>query len=166
MLDVILLGVSLFAVFIVMIRKTSAGVAVLGLLAGVLLNQLLSDWIINQLPNNATSLNEYVPVVVRLIITFTPVIASIVAVKVYRHKPILSILTSLFLGFLVVYFGVDILSSIEVVEETAKKSGLLSFIRPYESEILAAGAILAVVEMVASHHHGNKHSKKKSKKIK
>jgi hypothetical protein len=152
MVDIIALGLTLLIVAAVFIRKTSAGVAVLGLLAGVMLDQLLSSWLLGLLPPSTLQKSEYVPVVVHLLITFAPVVASVVAVKVSRHNAVLSLLTSLMLGFLVTFFGIQIVAPLPQVVEAAKNSGLLHFLQPYQNAILAGGAILAVVEMIASHH--------------
>lgn len=162
MVDLVAFGVVIVVVAAVMIRKTSAGVAVLGLLAGVMLDQLLAGWLIGLLPSQAKELSSYVPVVIHLLITFTPVIASIVAVKVAKHSLVLSLLTSLVLGFLMVYFGLKIIAPLPLVSEAAKNSGLLHFLDPYQNVILASSALLAVTEMIISHHA--KHEDKKKKK--
>jgi hypothetical protein len=164
MVDIAFLGVPLLIAIIVMLRKTSAGVAVLGLLAGVMLDQLLGTWIVDLLPSAASSASEYIPLGIHLLVTFAPMVASLAAVKVHKHSPILSILTSLLLGFLIVYFALELLEPIAAVEAATKKAGLLSFIRPYHNAILAASAILAIIEMIASHRTGVTHSKKKKKK--
>lgn len=163
MVDLIAFGIVLLTVLVVMFRKTSAGVAVLGLLAGVMLDQLLGAWIIGLLPSQATGLSEYVPVVVHLLVTFAPVVASLVAVKVARHNAVLSLLTSLVLGFLIMYFGLKIVSPLPLVAEAAKNSGLLHFLEPYQNAILAASAILAITEMIISHHTKDPKEKKKKK---
>lgn len=164
MVDIAFLGTSLLVVIIVMLRKTSAGVAVIGLLAGVMLDQLLTTWILNELPVSATSVSEYIPLAVRILVTLAPALASLAAVKVHKHSAVLSILTSLLLGFLMAYFVLQILAPIPEVAAATKKAGLLSFIRPYHNEILAISAILAIIEMVASHRTGVAHGKKKKKK--
>ncbi len=163
MVDVIFLGVSLFTVAVVMIRKTSAGVAILSLLAGVLLDQLLTSWILTELPEPSTSFGEYLPLAIRLLVTFTPVVASLLAVKVHRHNPALALVTSLALGFLVMYFGLKVVDSLPAVQQLAT-SGLLSFLAPYQNAILASGAVLAVTEMVASHQQSSALNKKKKRK--
>lgn len=161
MIDVITLGVVLLVVIAVFLRKTSAGVAVLSLLAGVMLDQLLGSWLIGLLPEQASSLSEYVPVVVHLLVTFTPVVASIVAVKVARHNMVLSVLTSLTLGFLIVFFGLKIVALLPFVSEAASNAGLLTFIAPYQNTVLAVSAVLAVIEMIMSHQSGIIDKKKK-----
>lgn len=166
MVDIAFLGTPLLIAVVVMLRKTSAGVAVLGLLAGVMLDQLLTTWILNELPSSATSASEFFPLGIRIVVTLAPAIASLAAVKVHRHSTVLSLLTSLLLGFLVVYFVLQILSPIPGVAAATKQAGLLSFIRPYHNEILAVSAILAIIEMIASHRTGIAHSKKKKKKSK
>ncbi len=152
MVDLIALGLTLLIVAAVFIRKTSAGVAILALLAGVMLDQLLSSWLLGLLPPSTLQKSEYIPVAVHLLITFTPVVATIVAVRVSRHNAILSLLTGLMLGFLVTFFGIQIVATLPQVVEPAKNSGLLHFLQPYQNTILAGGAVLAIVEMIASHH--------------
>lgn len=163
MIDIAFLAIPLLITVAVMVRKTSAGVAVLGLLAGVMLDQLLTSWILSELPSSATSVSEYIPLAIRTVVTVAPAVVSLVAVKVHRHSAVLAMLTSLLLGFLMVYFVLQILMPIPEIADATKKSGLLSFIRPYHNEILAASAILAVIEMVASHRTSTSHSKSKKK---
>lgn len=163
MIDITFLIVPLVIATVVMVRKTSAGVAVLGLLAGVMLDQLLTTWILGELPASATSMSQYMPLMVRIFVTLAPSAASLAAVKVHRHNAVLALLTSLLLGFLVVYFVLQILAPMPEVATATKKSGLLSFIRPYHNQILAVSAILAVIEMIASHRTGVAHSKSKKK---
>jgi len=151
MVDIVALGIAVFVVIAVMIRKTSAGVGILALFAGLMLDQLLSGWLTGLLPKQATSLSDYVPIVVRLLVTFTPMVIALVAVKVSRHNAVLSILTSLVLGFLVTYFGLKILTPLPHVAFATKNSGLLTFLDPYQTAILAAGAVLALVEMTLSY---------------
>lgn len=164
MIDVIALGVTALVVVAVFLRKTSAGVAILSLLAGVLLDQLLATWVINQLPAQANSLGDYLPVIVHLLITFAPVVASLVAVKVHNHHAILSLLSSLVLGFLIMFFGVKIVAQIPITKPYIDNGGLLHFLQPYQNAILTGSAILALVEMVMSHQSkgiSGKHKKKK-----
>lgn len=161
MVDLIALGVALLVVMAVFLRKTSAGVATLALLAGVLLDQLLSPWVISLLPKEATALStQYVPVVIHLLITFIPVVATLVAVKVSKHNAVLSLLCSLMLGFLIVFFGLKIVTPLPVVSVAAKNSGLLTFLNPYQNAILAAAAVLAILEMIMSHRSKNPRDKK------
>ncbi len=161
MVDLIALGLTLLIVVAVFVRKTSAGVAVLGLLAGVLLDQLLSAWVLGLLPHSELQKTPYIAVVVHLLITFAPVVASVIAVKVSRHNAVLSLITSLTLGFLVTFFGVQIVSSLPQVVVATNNSGLLHFLQPYQNAILAGSAVLAVVEMIASHHAKPEDKKKK-----
>lgn len=161
MVDIFALVLTLVIVVTVFLRKTSAGVAILGLLAGVLLDQLLSGWILSLLPPSALQKSEYVPVAVHLLITLIPVVAIIATAKVSKPNPVLSLLTSLALGFLVTFFVVKIVAPLPVVAELAKNSGLLHFLQPYQNAILGGGAILALAEMVSS--HGKKPEDKKKK---
>lgn len=163
MVDLVAFGLTLLVVAAVFIRKTSAGVGVLALLAGVMLDQLLSTWVLGAIPKNSPQADAYVAVVIHLLITFAPVVASIVAVKVAKHNPVLSLLTSLVLGFLVTSFGIKIVAPLPEISEAAKNSGLLHFLNPYQNAILAASALLAIVEMVVS-HHSKQLNEKKSKK--
>lgn len=151
MIDLIIAGVVLAVMVLVLVRRTSAGVAILGLLAGVLLDQLLADWILGFVPRDTPMYSQYIPVAVHLLVTFTPVFVALLAVKTPKKNPVLSLLTSLVLGFLMVFFGIQIVAAIPEVANESKNSGLFHFLDPYDNSILAAGAILAVVEMVASH---------------
>lgn len=162
MIDLITLVIVILVVGVIMIRRASAGVAILALLAGVLLDQLLATWIIGQLPVGSN--NEYFPIAVRLIIGFMPVVFTIVAIKAQKQNRILSLLTSLLLGFLVVYFGLQIMEPIAAVADEAKKSGLFSFLRPYYNQILSGTAIFALIEMYASNNTKTYSDKKKKKK--
>lgn len=163
MVDIAFLAVPLVIAGAVIVRKTSAGVGLLALLAGVLLDQLLTGWILDQLPGTSSSAAEFIPLVLRLILSFAPMVASLIAVKVHRHNIVLSLLTSLVLGFLVVYFAFDITSSSKLVGKYIEVSGLLRFLTPYHNIILSSGAVLAIVEMIASHRVTSSHSKKKKK---
>ncbi len=146
-----MLGIAIFVTLVVFVKKTSAGVAILGLLAGVLLNQLLGTWVIGLLPSTSSSVRVYVPVVVQLVLTFLPMLVSLFAVKVHRSNPVLSLLTSIMLGILVVFFGVQILQPLSFVPASITTSGFLFFLDPYENAILAAAAVLAVLEMTLTH---------------
>jgi hypothetical protein len=160
MVDIIAFAIALLTVAAVMIRKTSAGVGILSLLAGVLLDQLLSEWAISLLPKSDAIAGDYTVVIVHLLLTFIPVVATIVAVRVKKHNAILSLLASLVLGFLITFFGLKIVASLPLVSEAAKNSGLLHFLDPYQNAILAGSAILALVEMILS-HAGKDFKKKK-----
>ena len=162
MVDLIALGIAALVVAAVFLRKTSAGVGVLALLAGVLLDQLLGTWVLRQLPSEATSLStQYVPVLVHLLITFIPVVASLVAVKVGRHNLVLSLLTSLMLGFLIFFFGLKIVAPLPLVSQAASNSGLLAFLSPYQNAILSGASVIALVEMIMSHRSTTQREKKK-----
>lgn len=163
MVDLIAFGIVLLVVAAVMVRKTSAGVAVLALLAGVTLDQLLGAWVIGLLPQEALTYSEYIPVIIHLLVTFTPVVATLVAVKVAKHNLIISLLASLVLGFLIVFFGLKIIEPLPLINTAAKNSGLLHFLDPYQNAILASSAVLAVVEMIMSHHAKTEGKKKKHK---
>ncbi len=151
MVDLISPAIVLVIVLVVLVRRTSAGVAVIALLAGVLLDQLLSTWIINAIPKQSEEMDILVGVVVHLLLTFTAMVVAITAVKANRKSVVVPLLTSLLLGFLVVYFGLQILAPIPAITEVANNSGLLTFLSPYQNPILAASAILAVISMVADH---------------
>lgn len=165
MVDIAALAIAVLIVAVVMIRKTSAGVGILSLLAGVMLDELLSEWIIGMLPTSGGALaSEYVPVIIHLLLTFTPVVVVLVAVGVKKHNVILSLLASLVLGFLITYFGIKILAPLPAISEAAANSGLLHFLEPYQNAILAGAAILALVETAighASQFTGGKGKKKK-----
>jgi|GEM_PF-3248618 len=152
MVDLIALILVLLIVLVVFLHKTSAGVGIFALLSGVLLDQLLSTWALTLIPKQSGSLGDYLPVIVHLLITFTPVVAVLVAVKVPHHNVILSLLSSLVLGFLVVFFGLKIVSPLPLVANAAKNSGLLTFLEPFENIILASSAGLALAEVILSHH--------------
>ncbi len=151
MVDIIAPVVVLLVVLVVVLHRTSAGVAVLALLAGVLLDQLLSAWVIAALPSQQAPLNIYVSVVVHLLITFTPMVVALAFVKATRQSLIVPILTGLVLGFLVVYFGLRIVAPLPAVTKVANKSGLITFLGPYQNAILAASAVLAILAMVIDH---------------
>lgn len=159
MVDLISPAIVFAIVLIVVLRRTSAGVAVIALLAGVLIDQLLSTWIINAIPNQSSSMDIYVNVVVHLLLTFTPMVVAITAVNANRKSVVVPLLTSLLLGFLVVYFGVQILAPIPQLTTEANNSGLITFLSPYQNPILAASAILAIVSMVADHKKVSKKDK-------
>lgn len=161
MVDLAALVIALLVVVVVFLRKTSAGVAILALLAGVMLDQLIGSWVLGFLPSQNTINGQYVTVVVHLLITFIPVAATLVAVKVSHHNAVLSLLSSLMLGFLITYFGLQIIAPLPAVSSAAKNSGLLHFLEPYQNAILAGAAILALIEMVMSHRSKFSHDKKK-----
>lgn len=152
MVDLISLVVVLVIVLIVFLRKSSAGIALFGLLSGVLLDQLLSSWITQLVPAQSGSIQNYIPIIVHLLITFTPVVAILVAVKVPRHNPILSLLSSLALGLLAMYFGLKIVADLPVLAPYADNSGLFTFLDPFQNLILSASAVLALLEVIFSHN--------------
>lgn len=151
MVDIAALAIAVLTVAIVMIRKTSAGVGILALLAGVMLDQLLSEWIISLLPSSGLLSSQYVPVVAHLLLTFTSVVVVLIAVGVKKHNAVLALVTSLVLGFLITYFGIKIIAPLPEVSEAAANSGLLHFLEPYQNTILAGAAILALVETALGH---------------
>ena len=161
MVDVAALVIVVLTVAAVMIRKTSAGVGIMSLLAGVMLDQLLGSWVLAMIPRSDALAGQYVTVVVHLILTFAPVVAALSAVKVRKHNQVLSLLASLTLGFLIIFFGLKIVAPLPEVAEAAKNSGLLHFLDPYQNTILAGSAVLGVAEMVLS---SNKKSDEKDKK--
>lgn len=159
MVDLLTLVIALLVVLVVMLRKTSAGVAILALLAGVMLDQLLAEWLTGLLPSAPSGFKQYIPVIIHLLVTFAPVVVALIAVKVHRHNLILSVLASLLLGFLLVYFGVKIVEVLPAIERPAKNAGLLHFLQPFQNTILASSAVVALIEMVLSHRQ-TKASKK------
>lgn len=152
MVDLITFGIVGIVVILIFIRKTSAGVAVLCLLAGVLLDQMLSKWVIEMLPPFSGEMQQYVEVVVRLLVMFTAPILAMAAVKAPRQNMVLTLLTSLILGFLIVLFGTSIAAQLTITSNAVKNAGLIHFLDPYKNAILAGSAILAIVEMIATHH--------------
>lgn len=166
MIDIIFLVTPLVVTATIVVRRTSAGVAVLALLAGVMLDQLLATWIVSELPNSPASFGEYIPLSVRVAVTLVPALVSMLAVRVVRQNIVLSLLTSLLLGFLGAYYTLQILASIASIAQATHQAGLLNFVKPYQNEILAASAVLAIVEMVASHRSGIAHNKRSKKKKK
>lgn len=165
MIDLAALAVTGLVILGVMLRKTSAGVAILALLAGVLLDQLLSGWIIGFIPEQNSQTMLYVEAAVHLLLTFTPAIVSIVAVKVGKHHIVPSLLASISLGFLITFFGTKIILPLPIVPEDAKTSGLLVFLQPYQNEILAASAVIAIFEMTLSYHKTSAHHRAKKHKL-
>lgn len=161
MIDLVILAVATATTLTVILRKTSAGVAVLGLLAGVMLDQLLSDWILSELPKATDSLAGYIPVAIRLAVTLAPVLVSLIAVKVHQHNLILSLLTGLLLGFLIMYFGIKIVAELPFYKQYAGDSGVFHFLAPYQNVIIAGSAGLALVEMVMSHRKKSYADKRK-----
>jgi hypothetical protein len=161
MVDLVALGLTLCIVLIIFVRKTSAGVAIFSLLAGVMLDQLLGSWVINLLPAVDARAAQYLPVIVHLLIVFVPVLASVIAVRTSRHNAVLSLLTSLTLGFLMVLFGIKIVAPLPEVVHAAKNSGLLHFLDPYVNAIIAGSAVLGVIEMTTSHRRKTEDKKKK-----
>ncbi len=150
MIDFITLAVALLIILAVFLRKTSAGVAILALMAGVLLDQLLASWLIGLLPSQTVD-PIYLEAVVHLILTFVPMVASLIAVKINKQNTTLSLLSSVTLSVLVLFFGVKILNGLPVSTLGQRTSGFLEFILPYQNVLLAGAAILATVEMIFSH---------------
>ncbi len=161
MIDLAACGLTALVIIGVFLRKTSAGVAILALLAGVMLDQLLSTWLIGFLPQNSA----YLEAAIHGAITFTPALVAIIAVKVGKHHIVPSLLASLALGFLITFFGTKIILDLPVVPEDIKTSGLLVFLQPYEKPILAASAVIAVVEMTLSYHKTSAHHRAKKHKF-
>ena len=162
MVDLIALVLAICVVLVVMLRRTSAGMAIIAVLAGVMLDQLLSQWIIGLLPNSLFDSSTYILIAVHLIITFATVVVVLATAKVTHHSTVLSLLTSLVLGFLLFFFGIKIFSKAPELAEYTSNSGLLHFVGPYQNTILAAAAVLALIEMSNSH----KTAKLKAKKLK
>jgi len=148
MIDLAALAITLLVTFLVMLRKTSAGVAILALLAGVLLDQLLSQWIFSFVPQQADATALYAEAALHFALTFVPAFVALVAVKVGKHHIVPSLLASIALGFLITFFGTKIILPLPFVPEDAKASGLLVFLQPYQNEILSASAVIGVLEML------------------
>ncbi len=147
MADLIALIVALLAATLVMIKKASPGMAIVAVFAGVALEQLLGKWVLGLLPSGVTAASPYLQVAIQSVLTFTPVVVVLIASKVRRRSAILALLTSLLLGFLVFIFGLEIADLIPSLNVHTKNSGLLHFLDPYREFILAASAILALVEI-------------------
>lgn len=141
----------LLIVLAVLMRRTSAGVAVIALLAGVMLDQLLSSWILSAIPAQESSAQLYIDVIVHLLLTFAPMAVALGMVRTTRKSVVLSLLTSLLLGFLVVYFGLKILAPIPALTDQINNAGLVTFLNPYHNYILSVAAILAIVAMALDH---------------
>lgn len=163
MVDIAALCLTLLFVVLVFIRKSSAGVAVLALLAGVMIDQLLAEWIIGVVPDGPLQSSSYFAVAVHILLTFAPVIITIVSIKTSRRSTILTLLTSLVLGFMATVFGIKIAAKIPQFTEATKNSGLLHFLDPYLNVIIAGTTILALVELIISHRHKGDKDKKKKK---
>ncbi len=164
MVDLIALAISILVVIVVMLRRTSAGTAIIAVLAGVMLDQLLAGWVVSLLPNSIFDSSKFIAVIIHLLITFTPVVVVLASTKVSRRSMVLSLLTSLVLGFLIFFFGMKIFSVVTELNVYTKNSGLLHFLEPYQNAILASSAILALVEITISHKSSSlKNSKSKKK---
>lgn len=159
MIDLVACGLTVLVILFVFLRKTSAGVAILALLAGVLLDQLLSSWIISFIPNQNDQTMLYLAAAVHLGLTFIPALVAVVAVRVGKHHIVPSLLASIALGFLITFFGTKIVLGLPIIPEEAKDSGLLIFLQPYQNAILAASALIAVFEMTLSYHKTSNHQK-------
>lgn len=151
MVDLITPLVILSIVLLVMLRHISAGIAIIALLAGVMLDQLVASSVISVLPKQETGIQLYVQVVVHLLITFAPMAVVLTVVKANKKTIVISLLSSLLLGFLVVYFALGVLEPIPALTAEIRKSGLFSFVRPYQVTIIAVAAILALVALVVDH---------------
>jgi len=151
MVDLIALVLAFVVVLVVMLRRTSAGMAILAILAGVMLDQLLAKWIIGLLPNTFYDSSKMIPVIIHILLTFIPVVVVLITAKVAHHSTVLSLLTSLVLGFLIFSFGLQIFDKLPELNKYTSNSGLLHFVGPYSNAILASSAVLALVEMSNSH---------------
>ncbi len=165
MIDIAACAVTVLVIVGVLLRKTSAGVAILALLAGVLLDQLLASWVLSFIPPQNEQTMLYISAAVHLLLTFTPAIVALIAVKVGKHHIVPSLLASIALGFLITFFGTKILLPLPLVPDEAKSSGLLVFLQPYQNAILAASAIVAVFEMTLSYHKTTAHNKSKRHRL-
>jgi len=159
MIDLVACGLTVLVILFVFLRKTSAGVAILALLAGVLLDQLLSSWIISFIPNQNEQTMLYLTAAIHLSLTFIPALVAVIAVRVGKHHIVPSLLASIALGFLITFFGTKIVLALPIIPEEAKDSGLLIFLQPYQNAILAASALIAVFEMTLSYHKTSNHQK-------
>lgn len=164
MVDLIALVLAIIVVLVVIFRRTSAGMAIIAVLAGVMLDQFLSQWIISLLPNSLFDSSTYILVAVHLVVTFVAVVVVLATAKVTHHSTVLSLLTSLFLGFLLFFFGIKIFSKVPGLAEYTSNSGLLHFVGPYQNTILAIAAVLALVEMSNSHKTAKLNARKLKKK--
>jgi len=151
MVDLLSPVVILLVVLVVVLRRTSAGVAAVALLAGVMIDQLLAQSVLDLVPEQQPPMDIYVSVVVHLILTFAAMAVALSVVKATRQSLVIPLLTSLLLGFLVVFFGLQILEPIPAITSEANNSGLLTFLAPYENLIIAASAGLAVLAMIVDH---------------
>ena len=165
MIDLVACATTVLVILFIFLRKTSAGVAILALLAGVLLDQLLGAWLIGFLSQQDPTQMLYIEAAIHFLITFTPCIISIIAVKVGKHHIVPSLLASIALGFLITFFGTKIILPLPIVPETAKASGLLIFLQPYQNAILAGSAVIAVLEMTLSYHKTSAHHRAKKHKF-
>lgn len=160
MIDLIALAAAVLIILIVHFRRTSAGVAIIALLAGVLLDQLLADWLINVLPSGSIQ-PQSLSAAVHLLLTFLPMVVALVTVKTTRQNKALSIVASILLGILVLFFGAKVLDQMQLSLVGLKTSGLLDALHPYENIMLAVSAVVAIAEMITSHNTGKKSHKKK-----
>lgn len=166
MADLIALVVALLVTGIVLVRKTSSGMAILAVFAGVTLEQLLSKWIIGYIPNTVFDASPYVLVALKLILTFTPVVVVLFTAKTARRSSVLSLLAGLVLGVLLFSFGLKIVDLVPDLNVHTKNSGLLHFIDPYMNLIISFGVVLAIFEMIFANRVQKleKSSKSKGKK--
>lgn len=119
MIDIAACAVTVLVIVGVLLRKTSAGVAILALLAGVLLDQLLASWVLSFIPPQNEQTMLYISAAVHLLLTFTPAIVALIAVKVGKHHIVPSLLASIALGFLITFFGTKILLPLPLVPDEA-----------------------------------------------
>lgn len=159
MIDLITPLVILAIVVLVLARKMSASIAILALLAGVKLSQLISGSIIASLPNISEDLQPFIVAIVSLLLTYGPLAIVLVMVKANKKMFVMSLLTSMLLGFMVVYFALPILEPLPILGVEIKKSGLFSFIRPYQTYIILAASMLALTEIIID-HRGTPHKAK------
>ncbi len=159
MIDIVACGLTVVVILFVFLRKTSAGVAILALLAGVLLDQLLSGWIISFIPNQSDQTMQYLTAAIHLGLTFIPAVVAVIAVRVGKHHIVPSLLASIALGFLITFFGTKIVLDLTILPGDLIDSGLLIFLQPYQNAILAASAFIAVFEMTLSYKKTSSHQK-------
>ena len=164
MVDIIAPILALLVVVFILFRKTSPGIAIFSLLAGVMLQQSLSQWLIGLLPTLTLATKEYVALAIELLLIFTPTVVAITVIKVGRKSVILSVLTSLTLSFLMFTYGMKAVGGLNIASQYTKNSGLIHFVSPYQNTILLASVVLALFEIIVGHRHKKSEKSTKSKK--
>lgn len=161
MIDITIIVAAAVVAAVVYVRKTSSGVALLALLAGVLLDQLLASWIISLVPSSGVNAKT-LSAIIHMVLILMPVVVAIVAAKSGHRDNIISLLTSLALGFLIVYFLQKGLV-IQTLLPKAATSSLFVLVKPYQNLILAGSTLLALAEIMAGGRSKKSTGKKKKK---